>query len=102
MTRKEMVKLVSLRKNAGVSKKVALSEKTIEQVLDAFFSAVGECLSMGEEVKLVNFGKFEARNRNAVIRRNPKTGEPVSVPAKVGIGFKPSPKLRQIVNTPHV
>ncbi len=37
-------------------------------------------------------------HKNATIRRNPKTGDPVSVPAKVSFGFVASPILKKRIN----
>jgi nucleoid DNA-binding protein len=84
---------------AAIANGRKLTQSQVEEVLEAFFDLIGLCLSTGEEVKLMNFGKFEARQRQPVQRRNPRTGEAVSVPAKTYVGFKPAPALRERVNT---
>ena len=40
-------------------------------------------------IELRNFGVFECKERKARIGRNPKTGDPVDVPAKFVVTFKP-------------
>ncbi len=66
----------------------------MEDVLDLISLA----LTCGEDVNFSGFGKFEVRNRKPVIRRNPRNGVQVQVPAKVSLGFKPSPCLKSRMN----
>ncbi len=90
MNRSDLVLAVSNRENVPLP--------TVEQVLSAVLDLVGTSLSLGDEVNIRTFGKFEPRDHAAVARRNPKTGEPVSVPAKTAIGFIPAPALKDKVN----
>lgn len=46
--------------------------------------------SRREPVKLRGFGTFKRTDRAARTSRNPKTGEPVAVPAKIVMTFKAS------------
>ena len=62
----------------------------VKRVIDV----IGLALACGETVSIRNFGSFEPRTRIAVTRRNPKTGEPVEVPEKYTVGFRPAPALR--------
>lgn len=47
----------------------------------------------GERVYVHGFGSFTPKITKARTARNPKTGEPVSVPAKSTIRFKPAPAM---------
>lgn len=62
-------------KSSGFSKKNA--EKAVTHVLDSIF----EALKQGEEVRLVGFGKFDVRSREARPGRSSKTGEEIELPA---------------------
>jgi len=73
MNRDELVEAVA--KSSGFSKKNA--EKAVTHVLDSIF----EALKQGDEVRLVGFGKFDVRSREARTGRSRKTGEKVELPA---------------------
>lgn len=82
----------------AVATKEDISLRDAERIIDAFLDVIGLSLTLDEDVSIRNFGKFESRHRGAVLRRNPRTGEPVQVPPKRAIGFKPSPRLKDRVN----
>jgi nucleoid DNA-binding protein len=82
----------------AVAKEVKVPAKDAEKIIESFLDIVCLSLSCGEEVLITNFGKFELRQRPAMIHRNPKSGEKVEVPAKVYLGFKPSGSLRERLN----
>jgi len=54
-------------------------------------------LKKGEEVSVAGFGIFAVKDRAARVARNPKTGEPVNVPAKRVPKFKPAKALKEAV-----
>jgi len=70
---------------------------TAEKLLDAFMKAVEEAVSKGERVVLVGFGSFQVVERAGRNGRNPKTGEPLKIPAKKVVRFKPGKKLEMVV-----
>ena len=70
------------------------SKKDCGRVVDAFLAAVVETLARGEGIELRGFGTFKVRRRKARTARNPKTGEPVEVPAYDVPVFKPAKDLR--------
>lgn len=57
---------------------------------DAKISDLMEVLDANGVVKVRGFGVFTRKVRAARVMRNPKTNEPVSVPARPYIHFKPS------------
>jgi integration host factor subunit alpha len=65
------------------------------QVIDAFFDTLQKALGRGEEVKLMNFGSFELREKQARPGRNPQTGEPVTITSRRVVTFHATPKLKQ-------
>lgn len=90
MNRGDVVKLIAEAEDLPVS--------TVDQILGRFFDVVGTGLTAGEDISIRRFGKFEQRKRRAVVRRNPKTGIEIHVPAKLSVGFIPSNSLKDRLN----
>ena len=59
------------------------------------------CLSGGGRIEIRGFGSFSLRFRRARLGRNPKSGVPVSVPARYAPYFKPGKDLRERLNRVH-
>lgn len=76
---------------AGVSQLMATTiiDKTLEQIVSALCSGV--------DVDLYAFGKFVVKDAKERQSRNPRTGEPVTVPASRKVTFKPSSVLKRAV-----
>ncbi len=75
-----------------------ISEKDAAAVLSTVLDAVGQALCRGDRVELRDFGAFSARQHQAREGRNPRTGEPVSVPAKKSVHFKGGRQLLRALN----
>lgn len=56
----------------AVAEKAALSKKDSEAAVNATLEAISAALSEGEEVRLVGFGTFEVKKREARMGRNPQ------------------------------
>lgn len=67
------------------------------KAVDATFEAIGATLARGEEFTLVGFGTFAVTERAAREGRNPKTGEPIQIPASKAPKFKPGKVLKGAV-----
>ena len=65
------------------------AQKAVEKML----SSIRDSLKRGEKVILSGVGSFYPRIRKAGKRHNPKTMEPVLVPAKRTVKFIPSEEL---------
>ena len=63
----------------AVAEKAALSKKDAEAAVTAALDAVAAALAEGDEVRLVGFGTFEVKKREARIGRNPKTKEEIQI-----------------------
>lgn len=83
----------------GIAHQEDIPVATVHRVLKGFVDMVGLSLSAGDDVVIRRFGKFERRERKAVVRRNPKTGTEISVPAKKSVGFVPSRNLKARLNS---
>ena len=81
----------------AVAEKAALSKKDSESAVTAALDAITAALAEGDEVRLVGFGTFEVKKREARIGRNPKTKEEIKIPATKVPAFKPGKALKDIV-----
>ena len=66
--------------------------------MEIVFESIIETLNQGEKIELRGFGSFRVRERGARRGRNPKTGDPVSIPAKRVPYFKPGKELKELIN----
>lgn len=88
MTKADLVEQVAEAIGPGVTK------KDCALVVDGFLKAVKLALGNGENIEIRGFGTFKVRKRKQRMARNPRTGEPVEVPARTVPVFKPSKHLR--------
>ena len=82
---------------AAVAEKAELSKKDAEAAVSAVVDSITEALRKGEKVQLVGFGSFEVKKRAARVGRNPKTKEPIEIPASTVPVFKAGKVLKDIV-----
>ncbi len=68
-----------------------------EKLLDAFMQAVQEAISKEDKVVLVGFGTFQVVKRAERTGRNPRTGQPLKIPAKKVVKFNPGKKLEEAI-----
>ena len=72
-------------------------EKKAEKVLNAFIETVKEAVANGDNVQLVGFGTFEARERAARDARNPQTGATLKIAAHNVPAFRPGKAFKEAV-----
>ena len=75
-----------------------MTRSDAEIALLAVQHSIREALVNGARVVLPGFGGFAVAETAARTARNPKTGEPVEIPAKRKVRFKPSAQLKGLVN----
>ena len=81
-----------------VAAETSTTRADAERTVGAVFSAISDALARDEPVAIAGFGKFDVRRRPARQGRNPRTGEPVAVPASKMPSFRPAKALRDAVN----
>lgn len=91
MTKSELIERIAQRQSQLVHRDVELAVKTI-------LEHMAECLAGGGRIEIRGFGSFSLHFRSGRVGRNPKTGTPVSLPAKHVPHFKPGKKLRERVD----
>ncbi|MET0151700.1 MAG: HU family DNA-binding protein [Candidatus Binatia bacterium] len=75
--------------------KADLTRPRAEELLDFLLNDVTEALKNGEKVNISGFGTFTISNRKARTGRNPKTGEPIEIPASRSAKFKAGKTLKE-------
>jgi integration host factor subunit beta len=91
MTKSELIDAMAARAN--------LTKARAELVVNCIFDAMTEALERGEGIEIRGFGSFTVRPYKAYSGRNPRTGEPVPVPAKRLPFFKVGKELKELVNS---
>jgi len=72
--------------------------RDLNKVIDIVIEEIKEALNRNEGCEFRSFGSFRTNIQKASIRRNPKTGEKVSVPKKRTIKWKMSKDLFKKLN----
>ena len=91
MTKSELIEVLARHQSQLAYKDVELAVKTIIEHMSG-------TLSGGERIEIRGFGSFSLHYRPPRVGRNPKSGEPVSLPAKYVPHFKPGKQMRERVD----
>jgi DNA-binding protein HU-beta len=82
-----------------------LTKKTVSQIVDAVFVEVGDYfirtkVTRNQAAKLTypGFGTFSKRRRPPRMVKNPRTGDPITIPPCETITFSPGQELRALLN----
>ena len=78
---------------SAVAQKSMLSKVDAKKALDAVLESIGEELKNDGKVVLVGFGTFSVTERSARKGINPRTKEPIDIPAKKVVKFKAGSEL---------
>ena len=77
---------------------IDVSKAAAGRALDAVLCTITNSLGKGKPVTLIGFGTFMVSKRKQRTGRNPRTGEPLTVPAAKVPRFKAGKKLKEKVN----
>ena len=83
----------------SVHRNVGLTKTESSQIVDQIFGLISDSLARGNNVKLANFGTFQLADKASRLGRNPRTNEPVPIPPRRAVMFKPSAKLSERIIT---
>jgi DNA-binding protein HU-beta len=79
MTKSELIQ--------SVARETGLPQSQASKVVNAVFDTIASNLQRGEEVRLTGFGTFRMLETKERPGRNPRTGEPITIPAGRRVGF---------------
>ena len=75
-----------------------ISKRKGEVIVNTVLGCIIDALSEGERVDLRGFGSFRVSARDDRTGRNPRTGEPIDIPAKKVPLFRAGKEFRRKVN----
>ncbi len=81
----------------AVSAKSGLSKVDAKKAVDAFVETISEELKGGGKVALLGFGSFSVSEKSARKGVNPKTKQPIDIPARKSVKFKAGSELAETV-----
>lgn len=77
--------------------RTGLTKKDAEQAINTALELMTQALAQGDKIQLVGFGAFETKDRAPRTARNPKTLEPIELPASRAVTFRPGKALKDAV-----
>jgi len=83
---------------ALVAKEADISKAKAALAVDSIFNGIKKTLKKGGDARFIGFGTFTVSQRAATTGRNPRTGEPIKIPASKQPKFKPGKELKDAVN----
>lgn len=90
MTKSELIALYAKKRDR--------KRKDAEADVNFIFDTIRDSLAEGEKVVLTGFGTFDVRDRREKRCLNPRTGEPIQLPAGKAPAFKSGRGLKDAVN----
>jgi nucleoid DNA-binding protein len=88
----------------AIADEMGLTQLQAREIVQRVFDSITETLLKERRIEFRNFGVFEVRKRKPRKARNPRTGEQVSVPAKLAVTFKAGREMEervgQLTNVP--
>ncbi len=65
----------------AIAAETDVSQAVVTKILTAITETIVETVANGDKVTLIGFGSFEPRDRKERPGKNPRTGEPLTIPA---------------------
>lgn len=82
---------------SAVAAKSGLTKVDAKKAVEAFMETVTEELKNGGKVALLGFGSFSVTEKAARKGVNPKTKQPIDIPARKSVKFKAGSELAEQV-----
>jgi len=89
ITKQDIITLVSARSG--------LPQPRVTEVVQQTFDSMSELLAQGKRIEIRNFGVFDVRVKKARMGRILATMQPVEIPSRAVVRFKPGKEMRQTV-----
>ena len=83
----------------AIVREVGVTRQESSDLLDRTLELIGDALATTGTVKMSRFGNFVVREKTAREGRNPKTGVEAKISARRVVTFRPSPMLKDRVDT---
>lgn len=80
-----------------VSAKTGVPQHRVTEVVQQTFDCMSQLLAEGRRIEIRNFGVFDVKVKKARMGRILATMQPVEIPSRAVVRFKPGKEMRQIV-----
>jgi len=80
-----------------VSARTGLPQQRVMDVVQHTFDCMSDLLAQGNRIEIRNFGVFDVKVKRARMGRVLATMQPIEIPARAVVRFKPGKEMRQIV-----
>jgi nucleoid DNA-binding protein len=94
MTKAELIE----RLHASKEFKNAVSKRMLGTLIDAVFDEVRRSIRKEGKFSYPDFGTFQRVLRSGRIGRNPKTQEPIKIPRRRSVSFRPHKAFKELLN----
>ncbi len=81
-----------------VAGEAGIAKSDAEKAVNAFIAVVQAAVAADDKVTLPGFGAWSRSQRSARTGRNPRTGEPVAIPASKAVKFSVGADFKKKVN----
>ncbi len=83
-----------------IAKQTKRPRTEVRTIVQAFLNGVVEEVGRDSRLEFRDFGVFQVLVRKARMGKNPKTGEPVPIPRRRSVKFKPGRLMREALAHP--
>ena len=90
MNKAELIEKIASASGVGKS--------DVDKVVNSFIETVQGAVAVDDKVTLPGFGAWSRSQRKARVGRNPRTGDPVNIPASKAVKFSVGAKFKEQVN----
>jgi integration host factor subunit beta len=81
-----------------IAEKTGVTQSTVKTIVQQFLDEITSEVAKSNRLEFRDFGVFEVKQQAPRISQNPKTLEPVEVPAKRKVKFKMGRLMREGIN----
>lgn len=99
MTKTDLVDLVAEKTDLTKKDTGKVINTTIEEIMNYLSEEAQKGEDNRDNVQLIGFGTFEAKDRKARKGRNPQTGEEISIPERTVPVFRAGKTFKENVNS---
>ena len=83
---------------SAVADDAGITKGQAQDAVDSVLQNIESTLQGGAKVTLIGFGTFSVSHRDARQGRNPRTGQPIKIPARKVARFTPGKALKDAIN----
>lgn len=81
-----------------IAKEHHVSKTEADKIINLFTKSIATALAKGEEITLTGFGNFYVSKVESRLGRNPKTNQPITIPAYTQPKFSAGKSLKDACN----